>query len=211
MAYSDGSRQLHRQPASKRLAARLKRCQRKLARQRKGSNRRQRTRGRLQRLHRRIRNVGNTWRHRLSRGIANRARLLVLEKLNTRGVTSSGKGTVEQPGVNIRARAGLNRSILATVWAELEQMLSYKTRVVYVDPAYTSQTCARCGHVDKVSRQSRSVFRCTSCGHRDNADLNAAQSILASGIGATARREAFPSGTSTTREIAADALMASNA
>ena len=79
-------------------------------------------------------------------------------------------------------------------------MLGYKTRVVYVNPAYTSQRCCRCGQVDKASRRSQSTFHCTSCGYRANADLNAAQNIWASGVGAAARGEAFSPETSTIRE-----------
>ncbi len=58
-------------------------------------------------------------------------------------------------------------------------MLAYKVaRLVKVDPAYSSQTCASCGIVDSRSRKSQSVFVCTACGHRDNADRNAAVVIL---------------------------------
>ncbi|MCY3654204.1 MAG: transposase [Cyanobacteria bacterium MAG IRC1_bin_28] len=106
-------------------------------------------------------------------------------------MTRSAQGTVASPGRNVQQKAGLNRSILATGWGEIEQMLGYKTRVVYVNGAYTSQRCSGCGQVDKASRRSQSTFHCTSCGYRANADLNAAQNILASGVGAAARGEAF--------------------
>ena len=79
-------------------------------------------------------------------------------------------------------------------------MLGYKTRVITVNPARTSQTCAKYGHRDQASIRSQAVFHCTSCGHQANADLNAAHNIPASGIGATARGEAFSLLTSTIRE-----------
>ena len=47
-------------------------------------------------------------------------------------------------------------------------------RVVEVDPAYSSQTCAECGHVAAESRRSQETFVCVACGHRANADVNAA-------------------------------------
>ena len=88
-------------------------------------------------------------------------------------------------------KTGLNRSILSTGWGEIEQMLCYIAWVVYVNPASTSQRCCRRRQMDKASRRSQSTFHCTSCGYQANGDLNAAQNILACGVGATARGEAF--------------------
>ena len=133
-----------------------------------GSRRRHKTKTKLQKLRRRIRNVANTWRHWLTRHVGDNARLLVLEKLNTQGMAKNAQGTVRRPGNRVQQQAGLNRSILATGWSEIEQMLSYKTRVVYVNPAYTSQRCSHYGQVDKASRRSQSAFHCTSCGYRAN-------------------------------------------
>ena len=78
---------------------------------------------------------------------------------------------------------GLNRSILDSGWSQLVSMLRYKLvwsggSLVEVPPAYSSQTCSACGVVDPKSRLSQSVFVCTSCGHRDHADLNAAKILL---------------------------------
>ena len=47
----------------------------------------------------------------------------------------------------------------------------------HVEPRYTSQTCPRCGNVDKGNREGI-LFRCTSCGYEANADLNASINIL---------------------------------
>ncbi|MGH3165463.1 MAG: zinc ribbon domain-containing protein [Trebonia sp.] len=63
-----------------------------------------------------------------------------------------------------------------------------------VDPAFTSQRCSACGHVDRKSRESQAVFRCTACGYSCNADVNAAKNIAA-GRAVTARgghRDAGP-------------------
>jgi predicted RNA-binding Zn-ribbon protein involved in translation (DUF1610 family) len=51
-------------------------------------------------------------------------------------------------------------------------------QVIPVNPAYTSQTCASCGHVAKENRKSQAEFECVECGHTNNADINAAQNIL---------------------------------
>ena len=49
--------------------------------------------------------------------------------------------------------------------------------LLFIDPAYTSQTCPVCGHVDKRNRKTRDKFLCTSCGHAGAADHIAAINI----------------------------------
>ena len=205
VAMGDGAEIIDAPDASL-LETRLKRNQRRLSRQRKGSRRRMRTKLRIQKLHRRIAGTRRNWQHHASRQIAGRASTVAVEKLNTRGMTKSAKGTAEAPGANVRAKSGLNREILRTGWHGLKAMLSYKCReLIEVDPAYTSQACSSCGAVDKANRKGRE-FKCVACGHADHADLNAARNILASGIGASARRGALAPATPATREI--DALAA---
>ena len=70
-------------------------------------------------------------------------------------------------------------------WAFKQQLnfIKYKAEavgisVVEVNPKYTSQTCAHCGSQSKDNRQTQSRFVCIACGHRANADLNAARNIL---------------------------------
>jgi putative transposase len=62
--------------------------------------------------------------------------------------------------------------------------------VVVVPPAYTSQRCSCCGHVEAGNRPSQAQFRCLACGHAENADLNAAKNILAAGHAVWAERPA---------------------
>lgn len=92
----------------------------------------------------------------------------------------SAKGTVEQPGVNVKAKSGLNRSILDAGWGLFVDMLRYKLawsggQLVEVTAAYSSQTCSNCGDVDADNRRSQAVFLCTSCQHSEHADINAAK------------------------------------
>ena len=54
--------------------------------------------------------------------------------------------------------------------------------VVFVDPRHTSQTCNQCTHVARENRESQAIFKCVSCGHFDNADVNAAKNILDRGL-----------------------------
>ncbi len=67
-------------------------------------------------------------------------------------------------------------------FAQLRQFISYKARlagipVVLVDPKYTSQQCAVCGHTEKANRRSQSEFLCRACGYAAHADVNAAKNI----------------------------------
>ena len=64
-------------------------------------------------------------------------------------------------------------------------MIEYKAeregiKVRYVDPAYTSQTCSKCGHVDKENRPTQAKFKCVNCGLELNADHNASINIARS-------------------------------
>ena len=94
-------------------------------------------------------------------------------------MTRSARGTTANPGRNVRQKAGLNRGILAAGWSQLVTRLEHKApgRVQKINPAYTSQTCNTCKHVDKNSRKSQAEFVCTACGHQANADVNAARNI----------------------------------
>ena len=199
-ATSDG--RIIRLPDLSRLEVRRRRYQRRMARQVKDSNRRNRTKAKLGRTSRRIANMRSNWCHRVSRNLADRHHTVVIEDLNTKGMTASAKGTTSNPGTNVRQKSSLNRSILGSGWHSLEQKLGYKAgRVVRISAAYTSQTCNECGVIDAASRKNQSTFRCQACGRSANADVNAARNILASGIGATGRRGALPVGTPMTRQI----------
>ena len=109
--------------------------------------------------------------------------MVVLESLRTTNMTASAKGTLEEPGKQVRQKSGLNRAILDKGWHRLKLALRNAarktgTRIVLVDPAYTSRTCYRCKVVDANSRESLAEFVCTSCAHTDHADVNAAKNIL---------------------------------
>ena len=104
-----------------------------------------------------------------------------VEDLKIRNMTRSAKGTVERPGRGVRAKAGLNRGISRSGWGLLVRRLEDKApgRVEKINPAFTSQRCSACGHVDGRSRESQARFRCTACGYAGNADVNAARNIAA--------------------------------
>lgn len=157
---------------------RLKRLERRRARQRKGSNRRTRTRLAIARLKGRQTARRRDWTEKVSTDLARRFDLIRIEDLDVRAMTRSAKGTVAQPGRNVRQKAGLNRAILANGWGVLLERLEDKApgRVEKIYPAYTSQRRSACGHVAPDNRESQ-AFRCVTCGHQAHADVNAALNI----------------------------------
>ena len=168
--------------------ARLRRLQRKLARAKRGSNRRGRVKHAIGRLRAREADRRKDWAEKTSTGIARRFDVIRVEDLKITNMTRSAKGTRENPGRNVRQKAGLNRGILRSGWGLLVRRLEDKApdRVEKIKPALTSQRCSACGQVDRASRESQAVFRCTACGFVCNADVNAARNIAA-GHAVTAR------------------------
>ena len=162
--------------------------QRTLARATRGSNRRGRVRHAIARLRARERDRRTDWAEKVSTDIARRFDVIRVEDLKIGNMTRSAKGSRENPGRNVRAKAGLNRGILGSGWGLLVRRLQDKApgRVEKVRPALTSQRCSACGQVDRDSRESQAVFRCTACGFACNADVNAAINIAA-GHAVTAR------------------------
>jgi len=173
---------------------RIKHAQRSLARKVKGSCNRKKAITRLGNLHRRVARQRADWLHKLSTELASRRPVIAIEDLKVRNMSASAAGTAAQPGKNVKAKAGLNKSILDAAWSEFARQLEYKAawaggQVIRVSPAYTSQTCSACGHCAKDNRKSQSLFACAACGHTGNADLNAANNILAAGHAVWAAHE----------------------
>ncbi|MGH3213188.1 MAG: RNA-guided endonuclease InsQ/TnpB family protein [Trebonia sp.] len=167
---------------------RLRKLERKLSRANRGSQRRTRVRHAAARLQARTADIRKDWCEKTSTGIAGRFDVIRVENLQIGKMTRSARGTVTEPGQNVRQKAGLNRSILAQGWGLLVRRLEDKApgRVEKVRPAYTSQRCSACGHVAAGSRESQALFRCVACGYTLNADVNAARNIAA-GHAVTAR------------------------
>ena len=179
---------LHAPGLTPRERRRLRRLERKLARARRGSNRRARVRLAIARLKARESDRRKDWAEKTSTDVAGRFDVIRVEDLQIGNMTRSAKGTVEEPGRNVRAKAGLNRGILRSGWGLLVRRLEDKApgRVEKVRPAYTSQRCSACGHIAAGSRESQALFRCVACGYACNADVNAARNIAA-GHAVTAR------------------------
>jgi transposase len=179
---------LHCPALTARERTRLRRLQRRLARAKRGSNRRGRVKRAIARLRTRETDRRKDWAEKTSTDLARRFDLIRVEALQITNMTRSAKGTRENPGRNVRAKAGLNRQILRSGWGLLVRRLEEKAigRIEKISPAFTSQRCSACGQVDPKSRESQAVFRCTACGYACHADVNAARNIAA-GHAVTAR------------------------
>ena len=166
--------------------ARLKRAQRALSRKKKFSSNWRKAKARIQRIHARIGNARRDYLHKATSIISKNHAMVCIEDLQVRNMSRSAKGSAEQPGKNVRAKAGLNKAILDQGWFEFRRQLEYKLEwaggmLVAVPAHHTSRSCPDCGHVDAVNRPSQAVFRCVACGHEGHADHVGAINILARG------------------------------
>ncbi|XMR52626.1 RNA-guided endonuclease InsQ/TnpB family protein [Escherichia coli] len=164
----------------------LARLQRQLSKKVKFSSNWKKQKAKIQRLHSHIANTRRDYLHKVTTTISKNHAMIVIEDLKVASMSKSAAGTTSQPGRNVRAKSGLNRSILDQGWFELRRQLEYKQawrggQVLAINPAYTSQQCACCGHTAKDNRQTQSQFKCAACGYEANADVNGARNILAAG------------------------------
>ena len=160
--------------------------QRKLSRKKRGSENWKKQRRKLSKLHHTIANVRSDFLHKLSTDISKNHAKVYVEELQIKNMSASARGTIEAPGRNVKAKAGLNKSILDQGWFEFKRQLDYKLfwsggMLVEVNPRHSSQRCSCCGHTEKGNRVSQEVFKCQLCGHQEHADVNAAKNILTVG------------------------------
>ena len=149
--------------------ARRRRTQQQLKNVKGGKGRHKKLKN-LDRLSDCERNFAKTYNHMISKRIVEFAKKHKCEYIHLEKLTKDG----------------FDNTILRN-WSyyELQQMIEYKAnrlgiKVRYVNSAYTSQTCSRCGNIDKENRQTQETFVCTKCGFKLNADHNAAINIARS-------------------------------
>jgi putative transposase len=169
-----------------RMAKKIKKAQRALARCKKGSKNRQKVKEKFAKLKRQETNARTTHLHQVSARLTREHAKIVVEDLNLRNMTLSAKGSLENPGVNVSAKRELNRALADVAFGRFKMFLRYKAEkaggvVVEVDPRNTSRTCFACGTVNAANRTSQAKFLCVSCGHEENADVNAARNIASRG------------------------------
>lgn len=181
--------------------------QRAMSRKVKFSNNWKRDKEKITKIHSTIANIRRDYLHKTSTAISQNHAMIVIEDLQVSNMSKSAAGTSEKHGRNVKAKSGLNKSILDQGWSEFRRQLEYKQawrggEVLAVPPQYTSQRCSDCGYVAKENRTTQAKFTCVSCGHSMNADLNAARNILAAGHAVLACGEMMQSGHSVKQEPA---------
>ncbi|MFD9279448.1 RNA-guided endonuclease InsQ/TnpB family protein [Streptomyces mirabilis] len=179
-ALSDG-RKLNCPQLTVRERAQVRKHQRRAARAPKSSEAKAAEHAKVARLKAREANRRKDWCEKTSTMLARSCGLVRFEKLNIKNMTRSTKGTAEQPGKNVRQKAGLNRAILAQGWGLLRRRTEQKApcRVEDVPAPFTSLRCSACGWIEKKSRKSQADFVCVSCGFTCNADENASINVAA--------------------------------
>ena len=185
--------------------SRLRRYQRAMSRKTKFSNNWKKAKARVQRIHARIGNARRDYLHKATTTISQNHAMVCIEDLQVRNMSKSATGGTEKPGKNVRAKSGLNKSILDQGWFEFRRQLEYKLDwnggiLVPVPPQNTSRTCPCCGHVSADNRQTQARFACVDCGFEENADLVGAINILARGHRVAACGEPVQSGRSVKQE-----------
>jgi len=151
--------------------AKLRRCQRKVARRKKGGTGRRKAVHFLQKAHAHIGNQRADFQHKFSRNLANTYGLIAVEDLNIKGLS----------------RGILSRSVSDASWGSFLAKLAYKVEetggvLVKVNPNGTSQVCSRCGALPDVPKTLADRVHSCSCGLVIDRDVNAARNILSLGL-----------------------------
>jgi putative transposase len=151
----------------------LAKAQRSLFKQAKGSKKRRKARKVVARVHERISNRRHNFTHQLSRGLVNKYGIIAIEDLSINDMQKD----------NFRC---MNKGIADVAWRGFFDLLGHKAecadrRVIRVNPAYTSQTCSRCGYRQKMSLSNR-TFQCPCCNLSLDRDHNAAINIHSLGL-----------------------------
>ena len=152
----------------------LRVLQRKLSRQKKGSNSREKTKQKIRKIYKKISNRRLDFLHKVSTNLSDDYSAVYIEDLKLQKMQQNGFSNI-------------NKMMSDKCFGNFKLLLSYKLKergkhLGLVNPAYTSQTCNACGTVDKKSRISQAEFVCTSCGNIDLADINASKIICSKKI-----------------------------
>ena len=171
----------------KRHQDRLRKAQQAMSRKVKFSSNWKKGKSRIQKIHARIGNARRDYLHKTSTTISQNHAMVCIEDLQVRNMSKSSAGSTEKPGRNVRAKSGLNKSILDQGWFEFRRQLDYKLAwnggyLIAVPPQNTSRTCPCCGHVSANNRQTQAQFLCVDCGFEENADLVGAINVLNRGM-----------------------------
>ena len=159
--------------------------QARLARQKKGSRRRAKTRRSIAVTHVRDRRLRASVAHRIANHVVNQAigsgcKAIGMEDLRLTNMTRRCKARQDDDGIylpNSQApKSGLNRSLLGRSLGQIKTFVEYRCRrvgllFIGVDPAGTSTQCPHCHHREKRNRLTQADFECVRCHHIQHADV----------------------------------------
>ena len=170
----------------KRHETALRKAQQAMSRKTKFSSNWKKAKAKVQRIHSRIGNARRDYLHKTSTTISKNHAMVCIEDLQVRNMSKSAAGSTEKPGMKVRAKSGLNKSILDQGWFEFRCQLDYKLvwkggHLIAVPPKNTSRTCPCCGHISADNRQTQARFECVECGFEENADVVGAINVLRAG------------------------------
>ena len=170
----------------KRHEVALRRAQQAMGRKVTFSNNWKKAKTRVQHLHSRIGNARRDYLHKVSTTISQNHAMVCIEDLQVRNMSRSAAGTADKPGRSVRAKSGLNKSILDQGWFEFRRQLGYKLAwnggyLIAVPPQNTSRTCPWCAQVSADNRRTQARFACIECGFEENADVVGAINVLRAG------------------------------
>jgi len=141
------------------------------------------TQKKLNKLYKKLVNQKSDLYHKISKTLTNEFELIAVEDLKVKNMSKSAKGNEINHGKNVKAKAGLNKTISNASFYQFQSMLDYKSKLngklfVKVDPKYTSLECSVCGNRDKANRPRQDYFKCTKCGYETNPDIQSSKTIL---------------------------------
>jgi putative transposase len=146
------------------------------------SKRRLKAQRQLARLQHRAAEHRKTMQHRFTKRLATHHAVVAIEDLAVQAMTASAKGTIDNPGHNVKPKSRLNRRILDVGFHEVRRQLTYKTswygsRLAILERWHkSSQTCSGCGQIRKLKLSER-TYHCKTCGLTIDRDHNAAINI----------------------------------
>lgn len=172
----------------------LRRLQRKLARQQKDSSGSKKTKQLIARLHEKIRRSRNAFNHKLSTKLVQEYGGIAIENIQIKNLMRRPKAKQREDGNGYeqngaKRKSGLNKSFADSALGDLISKIESKAKsagreCVKIPAAYTTINCSQCGTQIKKTLSTR-THRCTECGFIDSRDGNAGKNILLKG------REAF--------------------
>jgi len=153
----------------------IAKIQQRLSKIKKKSKRYKKNKTAFTKKHERIRNKRHDFLHKQSRKIVDRYGIIILENLNVK---------------KMMAKRWMSKQISDASWSTFIRYVTYKAEwagrsVIMINPAYTSQTCSKCGEIVEKTLKER-IHRC-SCGLTMDRDVNAAINIKRLGIQSLAK------------------------